>query len=121
VVGEIVVEGDAACLAAHLHPPPHTRKSAQGFDRLGGLDSRVMRCRDCRKGVQPVVGTGELPAEATGRTPLPGHLESALPVRLARLPAAGHSEALHRGPAALGEYSLHYRVTPVSHNSAAAR
>ena len=71
--------------------------------------------------VQAVVFAQQLPADAADGLPVVQHIECAVPVRLACLPAFCAAEVFHQRPAALRQHGLQALFAAVAHNQAVAR
>src|SRR6185295_10315036 len=113
VMRKIVVDRDTAHRTLQFEPAAHAFETGERRDRRLRFHPGMARGGDGGERVEAVVRPGQRPAECSHRPTLPRDLEGTIAVRLARLPSTWDTELLERRPAALAQYPLQSRISPV--------
>ena len=121
VVGEVVVDGDAAGHAAHFHAPLDVAELAQRRRRRGRRHAHVLGRGDGGQRIELVVHAAHLPVHAAPtRWPCSSTSKSARLAFGAEV-ADGRAEAAHLAPAALVQHAGEAFLQPVDHHAAGGR
>ncbi|MNS80825.1 hypothetical protein D3C72_1145220 [compost metagenome] len=107
VVGEVVIDGNAAYFSDFLHAAFDVLERTQASDAHRRHHAHMTRSRQSSQGVGDVVLTGQLPFDGALRHAFEHHFERrAVFAQQFDLPLAAGTGGLHRGPAAHFDHTL---------------